>query len=326
MIRRRVGYRETTEEPVGERVLGKVGLSAVGLGGYEFEDDPDWPGARDVLTTAIDAGIDWIDTSEAYFDGANERTIGAALRDVGATLQISSKVAPEPQGTGFGPEQIRKACEASLERLGVDHLDMYLFHWPDDTGVPLEDSWSAMRGLVNDGFIRLAGLSNFDRDQIERCLSVGPVDLIQDCLSPIDHLDNRDLFRWVGERGIDVVTYEPLANGMLAGAISAPEDFARVVGEDYEEWPFWQRLFSPGRFERSQSVTEGMRSVADRIGCTLAQLALAWNLHQEGVTATLAGSRNPAHVRDNAAAGSISLPSDLLAELDALIASGPAFA
>jgi aryl-alcohol dehydrogenase-like predicted oxidoreductase len=308
------------------RALGEVRLSAVGLGGFEFEDDPDWPGARDVLTAAVDAGIDWIDTSEAYFDGANERTIGAALRDVGATLKISSKVAPEPGGSGFRPQQIRTACEASLERLGVDRLDIYLFHFPDETGVPLEDSWVAMRGLVDDGLIRLAGLSNFDRDQIERCLAVGTVDVIQECLSPIDRLENRELFRWSRERGIGVVTYEPLANGMLAGAIGAPEDFARVVGDDYAEWPFWQRLFSPGRFERSQAVTDGMRSVAGRLGCTLAQLALAWNLHQEGVTATLAGSRNPAHVRDNAAAGSISISLDLLAELDALIALGPAFA
>jgi aryl-alcohol dehydrogenase-like predicted oxidoreductase len=112
---------------------------------------------------------------------------------------------------------------------------------------------------------------------------------------------------------------------MLAGAIREPEDIARVVGEDYMEWGFWKRLFSPGRFERSQIVVDGMRAIAGGIGCTLAQLALAWNLRQPGVTATLAGSRNPVHVRENAQAGAIELTDAQLAELEALIPLGPTF-
>jgi aryl-alcohol dehydrogenase-like predicted oxidoreductase len=307
------------------RSLGSLQLSAVGLGGYEFEDDPDWAGARDVLAAAIYAGIDWLDTSEAYFDGVNELTIGRALRDIGAEISISTKVAPAPDGSGFRKAQIRKACETSLERLGVDRIDQYLLHRPDDTGVPLEETWSEMRRLVDDEVVGAVGLSNFDREQIEVCLGVGPVDVIQEGLSPIDHLETRDLARWCLQRGIAVVTYEPLANGMLAGAIHAPEDFVRVVGEDYAEWRFWQRLFSPGRFERSVAVADGMRAMAERLGFTLAQVAIAWNLHQEGITATLAGSRNPTHVRDNARAASITLTNEQRAELDALIPLGPTF-
>ena len=302
-----------------------VHVSVVGLGGYELEDDPGWAGARDIIEAALEAGTNWIDTSEAYFDGMNERTISAALRDVGEEVLLSTKVAPAPDGTGFGPDRIRDACAKSLSRLGVDRLDMYLLHFPGDDGVRLEDTWTAMRGLVDDGLVRLAGLSNFDRDQVERCLDVGPVDVIKEGLSPIDHLDHREVFRWCEERGIGVATYEPLANGMLAGAIRAPEDLARVVGEDYMEWPFWKRLFSPGRFERSQTVVDGMRAVAGSIGCTVAQLALAWNLRQPGVTATLAGSRNPVHVRENAEAASIQLTDAQVAELDALIPLGPTF-
>ena len=309
------------------REIGTTGvhISVVGLGGYELEDDPGWAGARDIIEAALGAGTNWIDTSEAYFDGMNEPTISAALRDVGEEVLLSTKVAPAPDGTGFEPDRIRDACAKSLSRLGVDRLDMYLLHFPGDEGVRLEDTWTAMRGLVDDGLVRLAGLSNFDRDQVERCLAVGPVDVIQEGLSPIDHLDHRELFRWCEERGIGVATYEPLANGMLAGAIRAPEDLARVVGEDYMEWPFWKRLFSPGRFERSQRVVDGMRAVAGSIGCTLAQLALAWNLRQPGVTATLAGSRNPVHVRENAEAASIELTDAQVAELDALIRLGPTF-
>ena len=284
------------------------------------------------MDAALGAGIDWIDTAESYFDGKSELTIGAALRDLGVEVLLSSKVAPSaetemgpaPGRSGFQPAQIREACEGSLERLGVDHLDMYLLHWPDDD-VHLEDTWLAMRGLVDDGLARLVGLSNFDRQQIERCLAVGPVDLIQDGLSLIDHLEHRELFRWCEERGIGVVTYEPLANGMLTGAIGSPDDFVRVVGEDYREWGFWKRLFSPGRFERAQAVVDGMRVIAEDIGCTLAQLALAWNLRGSGVTATLAGSRNPVHVRENAEAASIELTDTQLAQLDDLVSLGPTF-
>ena len=300
-------------------------LSAIGLGGYEFEDDPTWEGARAVIAAALESGITWVDTAEAYFEGRNEPVIGAALREVGATdMAISSKVAPSPDGSGYTPDGVRRACTASLERLGVEQLDIYLLHWPDDEAeAPLEETWAAMRALVDDGLVRLAGLSNFERPQVERCLAVGPVDVLQDGLSPIDHLENRELARWAGESGIAVVTYEPLANGMLAGAIRAPEDFARVVGPGYAEWEFWKRLFSPGKFEQSMAVADGMRAVAESIGCSLAQVALAWNIHQPGVVATLAGSRNPAHVVENARASAIALDEAQLRELDALVALGP---
>ena len=302
--------------------IGGEWFSVVGLGGFEFEDDPNWPGARDVLLTAIEAGVDWIDTAEQYFDRKNEPVIAAALRDVGQPMKLSSKVAPLPDGTGFEPKQIREACEGSLERLGVDRLDMYLMHYPGETTDGLEDSWGAMRALVDDGLTRLVGLSNFERHEVERGLAVGPVDVLQEGLSLIDHLETLELARWCATQNIGVVTYEPLGNGMLAGAITSPDDFARVV-PDHTEWPFWKRLFSPGRFERSEAVVDGMRSVAERIGCSIAQLALAWNLEQTGVSATLAGTRSPAHARSNAEAGDVVLSAEDLADLDALIPLGP---
>jgi aryl-alcohol dehydrogenase-like predicted oxidoreductase len=302
-----------------------VALSAIGLGGFEFESDPAWGGAEAVVAAAVGAGINWVDTSEAYFEGMNERAIAAALGRSGLDLMLSSKVAPAPEGSGLEPDKIRSACKSSLKRLGADHLDLYFVHWPD-ASVRVERTWEAMRALADEGLVRLAGVSNFSRELIARCLAVGPVDIAQDGLCPIDHLENRDLFAWCRERGIAVVTYEPLGNGMLAGAITAPTDFVRVVGADYADWGFWKRLFSPGKFERSQAVTDGMRSLAESVGCTLAQVALAWNLHQVGVTGTLAGSRNPVHVRENAEAAEIRFTEAQLAGLEALISLGPSFA
>jgi aryl-alcohol dehydrogenase-like predicted oxidoreductase len=268
------------------------------------------------------AGIDWIDTAEQYSDRKNEVVIAAALRDVGQPMKLSSKIAPLPDGTGFEPKQIREACEGSLERLGVDRLDMYLMHYPGESNDGLEESWGAMRALVDDGLTRLVGLSNFERPEIERCLSVGSVDVLQEGLSLLDHLETLELARWAQTQGIGVVTYEPLGSGMLTGAITSPDDFAKDL-PDYREWPFWQRLYSPGRFERSEAVVNGMRSIAERVGCSIAQLALAWNLQQSGVSATLAGTRSPRHARSNAEAADVVLSPETLADLDALIPLGP---
>jgi len=302
--------------------IGGESFSVVGLGGFEFEDDPNWPGARDVLLAAIETGVDWIDTAEEYYDRKNETVIAAALRDIGQPMKLSSKVAPLSDGTGYEPKQIREACEGSLDRLGVDRLDMFLLHYPGETTDGLEDSWGEMRGLVDDELTRLVGLSNFDRPDVERCLAIGPVDVLQEGLSLIDHLETLELARWCAEQRIGVVTYEPLGSGMLAGAITSPEDFARML-PDYAEWGFWRRLFSPGRFERSEAVVAGMREVAELVGCSIAQIALAWNLQQTGVSATLAGTRSPAHARSNAEAADVVLSPQDLAGLDALIPLGP---
>ncbi len=315
------------------RTTGPIGgdgleLSVIGLGGFELGDEPGTSQADAVLEASLDAGIDWVDTSEAYSDRANERVVGAAIASTGARgrMRIATKVAPTPDGTGFRADQIRAACLGSLERLGVDRIDLYFLHFPDETGIPLEETWAAMRSLADDGLVRTVGLSNFDRGQIEGCLAIGPVDAVQDGLSLIDYLEHRELFRWCRERGIAVVTFEPLANGMLTGAVTSPDHFSHAVGDDFAEWPFWQRLFSPGRFERAQAVLDGMRPIAGEVGCTLAQLALAWNLHQAGVSATLVGSTNPRHVRDNADAGAVVLTDGQLAALDALVPLGPTFA
>src|SRR4051812_8620528 len=302
--------------------IGGEWFSVVGLGGFEFEDDPDWPGAREVLLAAIETGVDWIDTAEQYSDRKNEPVIAAALRDVGQPMKLSSKVAPLPDGTGYEPKQIREACQGSLDRLDVDKLDMYLMHYPGDSMDGLEDSWGAMRALVEDGLTRLVGLSNFEQPEVERCLAVGPVDVLQEGLSPIDHLETLELARWCEEQAIGVVTYEPLGGGMLTGAITSPDDFAKDL-PDYKEWPFWQRLYAPGRFERSEAVLEVMRSIAERVGCSIAQIALAWNLQQAGVSATLAGTRSPAHARSNAEAADVVLSAEDLADIDALIPLGP---
>jgi aryl-alcohol dehydrogenase-like predicted oxidoreductase len=241
-------------------------------------------------------------------------------------MLLATKVGPAPEGTGFRPDEVRRACINSLKRLRTGHVDLYQLHWPDDTGVPVEDTWGAMAALAEEGLVRHVGVSNFDRELIERCEAVRHVDSLQAEFSMLN-LENRDLIRWCGENGIGVVCYGPLAYGLLTGAITAETRFAPTdFRSGRDEWDYWQNLYAPGKLERSLAVVDAIRPIAERLGASVAQVALAWNSNQPGVTSAIGGSRNPEHVRANAEAGDLELDEATLAELEALLSLGPAFA
>jgi aryl-alcohol dehydrogenase-like predicted oxidoreductase len=313
--------------------LGRSGpeLSVIGYGAWEAGMGSEWgppPPEERVLRairTVLETGINWIDTAEVYGAGRSERLVARAIAGHRDEVLIATKVAPRPEGSGFRPEEVAAACRGSLERLETDRIDLYQLHWPDDTGVPVEETWGAMAGLVDEGLVRFVGVSNFDRALIERCERIRHVDSLQQEFSML-RLDDRELIRWCGEAGIGVLAYGPLAYGLLTGTIGpdtrfAPGDFRGREGEDA-----YESMFRPGRIERSLAVVEAMRPIAERLGLQVSQLALAWTVHQPGVTAAIAGSRDPDHVRLNAAAGDVELDAETLAELESALALGPAFA
>jgi aryl-alcohol dehydrogenase-like predicted oxidoreductase len=311
-----------------------VQLTRVGLGGYELgpepDEEPDVPNAVRVIRAAIDCGINWLDTSENYLATLNEEVIGAALVEIGSRddFLIASKVAPRPGvtggGSGFRREQVHAACRGSLERLGRDHIDVYFLHWPDDTGVPLEETWGAMAELVDAGLVRAIGMSNYSLEDVLRCHAQHPVDAVQEGLSMIDYLDGRAAIAACGDAGIAVTIFEPLGSGVLTGR-TLEQVRASWTGP-WRDSPFYKRLLAPGKGERSFAVADGLRPIAERLGATVAQVAIAWVLHQPGVTSALAGSRSEGHTRENAGAADLALDDEVLAELDALIPLGPAFA
>ena len=304
------------------RRLGSKGpeISLVGFGaweaggGSEWGEEPPEEQTLGAIGAIFDDGIDWIDTAEVYGDGRSEELVARAVGDRRDEVLMFSKVAPSPNGSGFKPEQVRSACEGSLKRLGTDRLDLYQLHWPDGTGVPLEDTWGAMASLVDDGLVRFIGVSNFDRRLIERCEAIRHVDSLQQEFSMLQRQD-ADLIRWCGEQGIGVLSYGPLAFGLLTGAITSETTFREGEFRADEES---DALFGSG-LERNLATVEDLRAIAGRLGITLAQLALAWNVHQPGVTAAIAGSRNPEHVRSNAAAGDVELDEATRSELDAIV-------
>jgi aryl-alcohol dehydrogenase-like predicted oxidoreductase len=295
-------------------------MSAIGFGAWEAGGGSEWGQAPpeeqilEAIEAIFDCGIDWIDTAEVYGNGRSEELVAKAVGGRRDEILILSKVAPSPEGWGFRPDQVRSACEKSLRRLQTDRLDLYQLHWPDDTRVPLEDTWGAMASLVDDGLVRHIGVSNFDRGLIERCEAIRHVDSLQQEFSMLQQRD-RDLIRWCGEQGTGVLSYGPLAFGLLTGAIRAETAFDEGDFRADEES---DALFGSG-LERSLAVVERLRPIAERLDISLAQLALAWNVHQSGVSVAIAGSRNPKHVRSNAAAGDVELDEAIRSELDAVV-------
>jgi aryl-alcohol dehydrogenase-like predicted oxidoreductase len=303
------------------RQLGSKGpeISVIGFGAWEAGGDA-W-GANEsedtvigAMRAGIEAGMSWIDTAEVYGKGVSERLVGRAVAGRRDQVLVASKVAPASEGSGFLPEQVHAGCEASLGRLGIDVVDLYQLHWPDSTGVPVEDTWGAMSELQDAGKVRFIGVSNFDRPLIERCEAIRHVDSLQQEFSMLS-LDDRELIRWCGEQGTGVVSYGPLGFGLLTGKISREQAVSTSDWRRSEDGPFTDE-----KLDRHFAIVESLRPVAQRLGITMAQLALAWNVAQPGVTSAIAGSRDVAHTRDNAAAGDVELDAQTLAEIEGVLA------
>jgi len=300
-------------------------ISVVGYGAWEA-GGADWgPNASDdvvidSMRVIFDVGMNWIDTAEVYGQGRSEEFVARAVAGRRDEVLIFTKVAPDEEGSGIRPEEIRTAIRGSLSRLQTDHVDLYQVHWPDDR-IPVEDTWGAMADVVREGLALHIGVSNFDRTLIERCLSIHPVTSVQNEFSLVHQDDRGELLPWLAQQGIGYLAYGPLGFGLLTGSISPDTTFPRG------DWRGRQRAgstgeevgpFSPGNFERNLERVARLRSVAERLGIPVSTLALAWAVHQDGVTAAIAGSRNAAHVRSNAAAGDVTLDAPTLQEIDSI--------
>lgn len=304
--------------------LGSQGpdISAVGFGSWEAGGNawgPEVPDERTIeaIRTGINSGMNWIDTAEVYGDGRSEELVGQAIQ--GADVMVFTKVASKGAGSGYDAAGVRRGAEASLRRLGRDVIDLYQIHSPP-SGVPLEETWGAMAQLVDDGLVRYIGVSNFDRKEIETCEAIRHVDSLQPHFSLFHQEGRDDLFAFCQSNGTGIIAYGPLAYGLLTGTFTTETTFTE------DDWRggghgvnYYDQLFAPGKFEANVGRADALKPVAERLGVTLPQLALAWVFHQNGVTGAIAGSRSPEHVKDNAGAGSVILSESDLQEIDSLL-------
>lgn len=298
------------------------GAWAIGGGGWSFGWGPQEDSASiAAMRRSWERGINWIDTAAVYGLGHSEELVGRLLRELppGDRPYVFTKCGlawDEENRMGeirrdLRPEAIRRECEASLRRLGVERIDLYQFHWPDQTGTPVEDSWGEMERLVEEGKVRWGGVSNFDVDLLSRCGKIRHVDSLQPSFSMVRREAAAAEIPWCAGKGTGVIVYSPMASGLLTEKWTAD----RVGGLAPDDWRRRMPEFLPPNVMRNLALRDALRPIADRRGTTVAAVAVAWTLAWPGVTGAIVGARSPEQVDGWIGAAGLTLSREDLEEI-----------
>lgn len=317
-----------------KRSLGSSGLQittvgfgswAIGGGGWSYgwgpQDDDE---SIATMRHAIDLGINWIDTAAIYGLGHSEEVVGRLLREIPQSkrpliftkcgMAFESDRMAEPQRS-LKPDFIRRECEASLRRLGVERIDLYQFHWPDETGTPVEDSWATMVQLIEEGKVRAGGVSNFDVNLLERCEKIRHVDSLQPPFSLINRAVAASEIPWCASHQTGVICYSPMQSGLLTDSFSRE----RIANLAQDDWRRRSPYFQEPNLSRNLALRDSLRPIAQRHNTSVSSVAIAWTLAWPGVTGAIVGARTPKQVDGWIGAASLELTDTDLTEIAAAI-------
>lgn len=304
-----------------QRALGSQGLtvSAQGLGCMgmsEFYGAADEGEATATIHLALDLGVTFLDTSDIYGPHTNERLVGAAIADRRDEVVLATKFGiirdpndPSARGVNGRPEYVHRACDASLQRLGLDHIDLYYQHRVDPS-VPIEETVGAMAELVAAGKVRFLGLSEASAQTIRRAHAVHPITAVQSEYSLWSRDLEAEIIPTLRELGVGLVAYSPLGRGFLTGQITSADDFAP---DDFRRH---QPRFQGANLDRNLQLVDRVREIAAEKDCTPGQLALAWVLAQGQDIVPIPGTKRRRYLQENVQATEITLSADELARID----------
>jgi aryl-alcohol dehydrogenase-like predicted oxidoreductase len=313
------------------RALGRSGLSvsAQGLGcmGMSFAyGTPDAAEATATIDRALELGITLLDTADIYGFGENEQLVGRAIAGRRDDVVLATKfgIFIDPDGRDVrnvrgDPAYVRQACDASLERLGVDHIDLYYQHRPD-TGVPIEETVGAMAELVRTGKVRHLGLSEASAGTVRRAAAVHPIAALQSEWSLFSRDVEAEIVPACRELGIGLVPYSPLGRGLLTGAVSSLDE---LQSDDFRRT---QPRFQGDNLQRNLELVAVVRDIAANRGATPGQVALAWLQAQGDDVVPIPGTKRRTYLEENVAALDLELSADDVARLEALQPIGSRYA
>ena len=311
------------------RKLGNHGLevSAMGLGCmgmsafYGARDDAE---SRATLDRALELGVTFLDTADAYGPHTNEELVGAAIRDKRDKVVLATKFGikldpanPAARTISGTPEYVKSACDASLARLGIDHIDLYYQHRVDQS-VPIEDTIGAMADLVTAGKVRYLGMSEASSESLRRACKVHPITALQTEYSMWTRDPEDGVLATCRELGIGFVAYSPLGRGFLTGRFRSVEDF------DADDYRRHSPRFQGENFAKNLALVDLVSQIAKDKGITPSQLALAWVMAQGDDVVPIPGTKQRARLEENAATADVVLTSADLAKIDDLTPKGAA--
>jgi aryl-alcohol dehydrogenase-like predicted oxidoreductase len=301
-------------------------VSALGLGCMgmsEFYGTADEGEAVATIHRALDLGVTFLDTADMYGPFTNEQLVGAAIASRRDEVQLATKFGNERRadGTSVGvngrPEYVRSACDASLQRLGVDHIDLYYQHRVDKT-VPIEETVGAMKALVEAGKVRHLGLSEASAETIRRAHATHPITALQSEYSLFTRDLEDEILPTLRELGIGLVPYSPLGRGILTGALTSEDS---LDDNDSRRTAYFPRLNGEG-LQANLRLVDAVRAIAEQKGCTPGQLALAWVLAQGEDVAPIPGTKRVRYLEENVGAADVTLTADDLAALEQAVPRG----
>ena len=292
METRRLGNSDMDITPIG------VGAWAMGGGGWEFGWGPQQD--KDSLAAiheAFDRGINWIDTAAVYGLGHSERVVGRALKSRAKCPFVFSKCSMVWNKNGeighsLKASSIRREVEDSLKRLDIDVIDLYQIHWPDPDA-DIEEGWTEMARLKEEGKVRYIGVSNFNVRQMKRVQRIAPITSLQPPYSLLAREVEDEILPYVLRNHIGVIVYSPMYSGLLSGAMTR----ARVSQFAPDDWRRRNPNFQEPLLSRNLSLVQLLREIGDRYGRTPGEVAIAWTLHNFAVTAAIVGVRTPEQVQ-----------------------------
>jgi aryl-alcohol dehydrogenase-like predicted oxidoreductase len=311
MKTRQLGKTDMQITPIG------FGSWAIGGGGWEAGWGPqDDQQAISAMKRALELGINWIDTAAVYGLGHSEELVGRAIKGRDQRPYIFTKCSRlwNDRGELYGSlkaDSIRRECEASLKRLQVDVIDLYQIHWPDPEQ-DLEEGWTTMARLKEEGKVRYIGVSNFNVEQMRRIMKIAPIDSLQPPYSLIRREAERELFPFCQEHNIGVIVYSPMESGLLTGSMTRE----RIANLPEDDWRKHNERFQEPQLSRILALAEKLSEIGFTHNLSPGIVAIAWTLRHPAVTGAIVGARSPEQVENLLPAAEFRLSDAELAEID----------